>query len=391
MKYILMHQDIEVLKFDLDNVYIEVINNDFLPLELRDYIKTTKYESAEDVINNTKYITVLKDYLSDRTINLSRENAKIILNVCALPQSLKTDEKLKIVFACKGLNMSDCVWIKKENESKTFNEVNLRKNKLSDASYEIAILGKMISATSEDLQPDLSTKGMFAKMWKRVNDTVCLWKTDKTTNFVNTISEVCATNLLKHSNVNVLRYALKEQDDYKFSVCPCIADDNVSLISAQSMIDYCNHTHKDFKKIIEDNFKEDFAKMCVSDYLVANTDRHNDNWGFIMDNKTGQIISIAPLYDYNFALVADYMDTNIDELKYEPTNMYFYDTIINYVKDSNFKLDAKYLKFVPEQIRDKIQKRLDFINEMANSSRNILKSKLPKKEHNTNKVINLPK
>ena len=132
---ILMNKNTEVLEFSLEDMYLRVIDN-LLPYELKDYVKTT------DPLNFKKSmidLSVFKDFLTSRVILLSRENAKAILNVAALPQSLKTEDRIKIVMACHGLSMIDNFWIRDDGDSRSFDDVNLRKNKLSSACYEIAI------------------------------------------------------------------------------------------------------------------------------------------------------------------------------------------------------------------------------------------------------------
>lgn len=42
--------------------------------------------------------------------------------------------------------------------------------------------------------------------------------------------------------------------------------------------------------------KEKFWNMFVIDSIIGNTDRHNGNWGFILNNKTNEI-RFAPIYD----------------------------------------------------------------------------------------------
>ena len=41
--------------------------------------------------------------------------------------------------------------------------------------------------------------------------------------------------------------------------------------------------------------------MNILDYLVGNTDRHQENWGFLVDNTTNQPISLYPLMDFNMS------------------------------------------------------------------------------------------
>jgi hypothetical protein len=41
--------------------------------------------------------------------------------------------------------------------------------------------------------------------------------------------------------------------------------------------------------------------MNILDYLVGNTDRHQENWGFLIDNATNQPVSLYPLMDFNMS------------------------------------------------------------------------------------------
>lgn len=44
---------------------------------------------------------------------------------------------------------------------------------------------------------------------------------------------------------------------------------------------------------------ETFYGMLILDYLIGNTDRHEENWGFLVDNKSNDYISLYPLMDFN--------------------------------------------------------------------------------------------
>ena len=352
MLYNLMNSNKIVAKFDFDDVYIEVIDNKFLPYELKDHIKTTEF-TIDGIKKTAKDINVIRDFLASRTLNLSRSNAKTILNVASLPQSVKIEDRLKIVFACKGLTMTDNFWLKKDNETKKFDEVNLRKNRLSDVSYDIAILGKHISATQDELKPDLSTAGMFPKFWNRVNGEVYLYKTDKYADNISVKSELDCSLYLDRLGVSHIEYEKKEIDGRLFAVSKCIANDDESLIYAGSIKDWCDHTNKDFLKYIKDYYQTNLANMSIIDYVFANTDRHLENWGFIVDNKTNSIKRFAPLYDHNQALINDYFKNGINELIYEPLNMTFLDAAKEMYNLSN--IDWSLLNTSNKNILDRIK------------------------------------
>lgn len=49
--------------------------------------------------------------------------------------------------------------------------------------------------------------------------------------------------------------------------------------------------------------------MNILDYLTGNTDRHPENWGFLVDNGTNQYVSLYPLMDFNQCFLS-YDDLN---------------------------------------------------------------------------------
>ena len=347
MEYILSNTNKECLLLSRDFTYIEVLNNEFLPYPLKDFIQTT---SAQDFKKSLKDISVVRDYLAARTLNLSRENAKAILNVASMPQSLRTDDRLKIVFACRGLTMEDNFWIKKAGETLSFKDVNLRERQLSEHSYDVAILGRHISATIEEITPDLMTQGMFPKFWRRAGSEIEMWKTDKT-NGVNARAEVTSSQILKASGYsNLTEYRKEEADGFTFSVSKCFTDNDYSLVTATDLTDWCAHTGQKLMTVLEP-FRHQFADMCMIDYVLANTDRHADNWGVLVDNSTNKIARFAPIYDMNQSLIADEFNTNIDIQIYEPTGKSFKDSVEQYKSESRIQFNTTVL---PEPCKDRL-------------------------------------
>ena len=47
----------------------------------------------------------------------------------------------------------------------------------------------------------------------------------------------------------------------------------------------------------------EIKKMFVLDAVIMNTDRHKNNFGFLIDNRTLEIQGMAPLFDHNLALL----------------------------------------------------------------------------------------
>ena len=59
--------------------------------------------------------------------------------------------------------------------------------------------------------------------------------------------------------------------------------------------------------------KEKFWDMFLIDSIIGNTDRHNGNWGFILNNKTKKI-TFAPIYDCGSCLNPMLEDKEIEKL-----------------------------------------------------------------------------
>lgn len=94
-------------------------------------------------------------------------------------------------------------------------------------------------------------------------------------------------------------------------VCGCedFTDDNNVLYEFECLALSTNPDKKigteleDILEVVEEckiidtiDTKEKFWDMFITDSLIGNTDRHNGNWGFILNNKTNDV-KLAPIYD----------------------------------------------------------------------------------------------
>lgn len=67
------------------------------------------------------------------------------------------------------------------------------------------------------------------------------------------------------------------------------------------------------KMICEEETKEKFWDMFVIDSLIGNTDRHNGNWGFLLNKNTGKV-GFSPIYDCGSALNPMLEDEEIERI-----------------------------------------------------------------------------
>ena len=71
----------------------------------------------------------------------------------------------------------------------------------------------------------------------------------------------------------------------------------------------------DYYKVLGENFYDELCSMLVFDAVIYNTDRHFGNFGLLQDNKTGEFIAPAPIFDNGYSLFNFAMEDDFNDLK----------------------------------------------------------------------------
>ena len=147
----------------------------------------------------------------------------------------------------------------------------------------------------------------------------------------NAFSEYIGSNIFKmvgfptqNTIIGVYKYNEKEK-----IVCACedFTNSNKVLYEFENLALSTNPDKKieteltDILNVLDENniinipkIKEKFWDMFVIDSLIGNTDRHNGNWGFLVDTKTNKI-EFAPIYDCGSCLNPMIDDDEIKKLQ----------------------------------------------------------------------------
>ena len=119
--------------------------------------------------------------------------------------------------------------------------------------------------------------------------------------------------------------------------------------------------------------KEFFWDMFIADCLVGNFDRHNGNWGFLIDEKSKEV-QIAPIYDCASCLYPQLTDSRIAE-----------------IIDLKDEMDARIYTFPNSALKENDNKinYYDYITSLKNQDcNNALKRIVPKIDMNIiNEII----
>ena len=146
----------------------------------------------------------------------------------------------------------------------------------------------------------------------------------------NAFSEYIGSNVFRIAGFKTQNTLLGKYD-YKGKekiVCACedFTDNENVLYVFESLALSTNPDKKietelnDIMEVIEENkminteeTKRKFWEMFVVDSLIGNTDRHNGNWGFLLNKTTGNI-EFAPIYDCGSCLNPMLEDEEIEKM-----------------------------------------------------------------------------
>ena len=117
-------------------------------------------------------------------------------------------------------------------------------------------------------------------------------------------NELLASKIARCFRVNQVLYEPDYYDGQKVTVSKIITSMESSIVCMRDFEIYCmNHDMDKMKYVLKlDGYS--YYMMNIVDYLVGNTDRHWENWGVFVDNKTNRPIRLYDLMDYNKAFQA---------------------------------------------------------------------------------------
>lgn len=291
----LMMGNHRVAQFDLTKgIYHELMPN-LMPFRIRDALQPG--DTLAHIQMN--YDTVV-DYLSSRVLDLDRENAKKLLNAYHFTQSQSPVAKARIAITCKAVSMTDTYWLQTEEDNINWDTIDPKHTSLSEIVTHIALSGSSLTLNGKPHTPELTGHGSYAKAWVREEDGAYLYKKPGNHGTESDI-EVSVSKILDCFNIDHVGYENCEFDGEPMCKSKNMATDQLSIVTAEDVYVYCNRHERDFLQFALNLDQEAIYKMCVVDYLISNSDRHLQNWGFYMNNATGSLLCCHPLFDHNNA------------------------------------------------------------------------------------------
>lgn len=308
MEYSLMHKNVLVADLDLDNEtghilkIIKIFNVQHFPVGIVD-----KNGIADRV--------ALNDWWVDRSIPASRSGVKKALEV------LNISNPKILLTKCFGLSLSDQYWIKPQNEDISWETVNFFDNEFSEDIGDV-LWGKQLNKDDVNYHsPDNTSDGCLKKRWKIVNGKRCLLKSGSTPFMQQPFNEVIASIIMDRLNIPHVPYSvIFDEDGQPYSICEDFITGNTELVSAWRVMQ-ANKKRSDvsvYQHYINccelygiNNVVHAIDQMIVVDYIIANEDRHQNNFGLVRDANTLEWLYPAPIYDSGSSLGYDKLTNQI--------------------------------------------------------------------------------
>ena len=313
MKCTLMHRRVEVAKLELDDETgiiqkIEaVMSAEHLPVGVP--VKSGIADRHE-----------LNKWWTDRSIPASRLGVREALETLNL-----TDTKVLLI-RCFGLSLSDQYWIRHEGTGLTWGKINFYGNPFSGDIGDVLFGKSKMDKGFDFSSPDITTDGYLKKRWKIINGKRCLIKGGSNPFRQQPFNEVIASKIMDRLGIDHVPYNIIWEDGEPYSVCEDFVTRDTELISAWRIMqtqkkDNSTSVYQHFvnccKSLGAPNVVPALDKMLVLDYIIANEDRHLNNFGLLRNAETLEWLGFAPIYDsgsslgYNSLLSQIHTEKNI--------------------------------------------------------------------------------
>lgn len=250
--------------------------------------------------------TSLDEWIDDRQIAKHRTSIKSLMT------ELGIDNRHGFIDMVRCVSLTDTFWMRRADSGLTWNDVSLYRNSFDAVVARIAfdgagMYGRQFSSTS----PEFGTSGSFDKCWIREDDGPYLLKRGSS-GYANAgfepYSEKLCADILAVANIRHVPYELCNYHGKLASKCPLFTSEDHGFIPAgrmlngrlriQDVLEFCDSHGGD----------ELFRQMIVMDAVCVNVDRHAWNYGFMVNNDTGEVEGMAPLFDQNRALLPYLME-----------------------------------------------------------------------------------
>lgn len=320
-----IHPGMDVVDYQvkIDTVYTE--NRSLFP-------KNMPYPPSDEVVLR---------WIQKRKVPKNRHFVNSIL------RSIADDENpLKYADITFALSVNDAYWIVPKDQPAQWKECNLYDHPFDERLAQVAFTGHSQKISGLITTPETTASGALKKCWRRREDGIYLIKGDpfpRGDGRSEAVMEYYASQVADVMGFEHIPYQLEwftHATGEKEVICMCklfTSAEEGYVDAAQFFLHKgMDVLHLDLSNSINQvklaslYGKEKYADMMVFDSLICNQDRHLGNFGYMVNNDTGEFLRPAPIFDNGRSLlygaaVSDiqHVDTYMEESGLFGTMMQF--------------------------------------------------------------------
>jgi hypothetical protein len=297
-----MHKNIPVIDVTIDKTgYIA---------KLREVYDIRRLPPGIEVSKNGANRKDLNDWWLKRSIPVSRSGLDAaLLNIGIASPVLLLEKSF-------GLSLSDQYWLSPKNSGLLWENINFFQNVFSNDMGDILFGHKPQNPKGVNLiSPDNTSDGWLKKRWIIADGKRYLMKGGSGVYRQEPFNEVIASRLMRRLNIRhvhyELSYGLSADKKEPYSLCENFITPDTELIPAWRML---KTQKKPNSRSLRDHFlvcceslgvpeaETALNKMLTVDYIIANEDRHFNNFGCVRSADTLKWLGLAPVFDSGTSL-----------------------------------------------------------------------------------------
>ena len=367
--YVLKHKDLDVAVVLIDSFSgkIDYVLDVYLPDELPAGCR--------------KDGSSIQKWWESRAIPDSRRGIQQVLH------SLDEGSNLSLMLSAYGLSLTDHYWMQPIGKELYWKDLNFFENDFSDELGNLLTdSGKVdIDGNISKFSPASSANGEMKKKWVVLDGRRYLMKVNENDYGQQAVNEVIAGKL--HGRLgweNYVPYKLEtvimDGKPVPCSLNPLFTSTGLEFVSAYQLIgDYkVPNDSSVYETLIqqavsyglqEKQVREHLEYTILTDFILTNTDRHLNNFGFLYDPGKHSFQSMAPIFDtgnalfYNKAVIPskeNLLDNKVTSFCNKEVNL------LKYVSGT-YKIDFGKLDGFSDEVRHLLEQNTDIPMERAKS------------------------
>lgn len=394
-KFTLMNKNKKVFDFEYNDEDHLIVGFE------RNYPDNEKYAPFGLIKNDDIDKNSFNKWWKNRQIPASRNGLKEILNKSGIYDEDNFD-LLDAKAYC--LSLSDQYWVKKYNENILWEDINFFENEFSEDIGKVLFNGGKTSLNLNLNTPDMTSNGNYEKRWKIINGDRYLIKAGGKMINQEPFNEVIATKLYERilNDDEYVKYELTYDNGRAVSICKNFITPNTELIPAWKIDEYYEakksenkyeHYIRCLNKLNIPNANLLVDKMLICDFILANKDRHFNNFGVIRNVETLEFEKVAPIFDNGCSLWFDENDMYVGEFFLTKPFEEYEKKQVSLVKNISW-LDISKLDGFAEEVKEilssnkllsneriekiikQIKSRIEYVNELKQARENDIDTKI---------------